>query len=87
MQLARSAKIPELDRVEIYAWPVGSLVRQDVGACFPSVKAAIDGLVDARVIPKDTKQHVTRLTLMPPKTGRVSGLVLVIIDVSEAEGQ
>lgn len=84
-KLARVAEIPRLDRVAIYAWPVGSRIRQDVGGCFPAVKAAIDGLVDARVLPKDTKRHVTRLTMLPPQTGRVSGLVLSIIDVSDEE--
>jgi hypothetical protein len=39
---------------------------QDLGACFPAVKAAIDGLVDARLIPDDTPQYLTRLSFIPP---------------------
>lgn len=81
--LALEARVPRLDRVSIYAWPVGSTVRQDVGGCFPAVKAAIDGLVDARILPRDTKNHVVRLTLLPPLVGKHRGLRLRIVDESE----
>lgn len=89
-QAAREAKIPRLDRVSIYAWPQGPNMRQDVGAAFPSVKAAIDGLLDERVgkilipgvLPNDTPRHVVRLTMLPHKRGE-HGLWLMIIDESE----
>lgn len=44
---------------------------QDTGNCYPAVKAAIDGLVLARIIPDDEGQYVRELTFYPPeKTGR-----------------
>lgn len=83
--IARNAKIPKLTRVAIYAWPVGKSMRQDVASCFPSVKAAIDGLVLAKVLTNDTPRIVTRLTLLPPRTGRYSALVMRIVDVSDED--
>lgn len=89
--LSKQAKIPRLEVVSIYAWPQGPNMRQDVGAAFPSVKAAIDGLLDVRddgvvtvrgVLPDDTPRHVVRLTMLPPKRGE-HGLWLMIIDESE----
>jgi hypothetical protein len=40
----------------------------DVGACLPAVKAAIDGLVDAGVIPDDGPKFVHSLLFTPPRT-------------------
>lgn len=50
----------------------------DCGACAPCVKAAIDGLVDGKVIPDDTPEWLHSITfLAPKKTGR-DALTLVI---------
>lgn len=38
----------------------------DTGACYPAVKAAIDGLVDAGVLPGDTGAHVPSITFLAP---------------------
>lgn len=38
----------------------------DAGNAYPTIKAAIDGLVDARVIPDDTPAHVAQITLLAP---------------------
>lgn len=66
--LARAQKIPSLDRVAIDATPILRDRRtQDVGACFPTAKAAIDGLVDAGVLPDDTPLYVVRLTFHAPE--------------------
>lgn len=65
--LAREQKIPSLDRIKILAWPVLRDRRiQDVGACFPAVKAAIDGLVDAEVIPDDDPRYVSMIAMGAP---------------------
>lgn len=48
--------------------------QQDLGACFPAAKAAIDGLVDAGVWPDDTPEWVTRLEFRPPVMGQGDGL-------------
>ena len=50
---------------------------QDVGACNPAVKAAIDGLVDAGVLPDDSPEFVKSLVYLPPKKDKNS-LVLYI---------
>lgn len=38
----------------------------DTGACIGAVKAAVDGLVDARVLPGDTGEIVRSITLHAP---------------------
>lgn len=79
---ARQARLPRLDRIAVEATPFGPRIRQDVGACLPSVKAAIDGLVDAHVVPDDTPVHVCRLTFHAPRRGD-HGLHLLVIDLAD----
>lgn len=53
----------------------------DTGACFPAVKAAIDGLVDAGVLPGDTGLHLSSITFLAPvRVGKdqVETLTLVV---------
>jgi hypothetical protein len=50
---------------------------QDVGACNPAVKAAIDGIVDAGVLPDDSSKFLRSLIFLPPQNDRNS-LVLYI---------
>lgn len=80
--LAKKARIPKLERIIVTAAPFVKNRRSmpDVGACLYAVKAAIDGLVDARVIPDDKPDHLTALTFVAPQ---VSGdgtdrLVLIV---------
>ncbi len=56
--------------------------QQDVGACFPAAKAAIDGLVGAGVIPDDTPDHVITLTFRAPVVGQGDGLELVVSEAT-----
>jgi crossover junction endodeoxyribonuclease RusA len=66
--LAREQKIPELGAIRVFAWPVLRDRRiQDVGACSPAVKSAIDGLVDAGVIPDDDGRYVTMIAFGRPE--------------------
>jgi crossover junction endodeoxyribonuclease RusA len=76
MILARDAHIPALDRVRITVTPLHRDRRspQDPAACAPEAKAAVDGLVDARVIPDDTGRHVASVTFLPPDICGVDGL-------------
>lgn len=39
----------------------------DTGNCYPSFKAALDGLVDAGVLPDDTPAHVLSLKFYAPR--------------------
>lgn len=80
---ALAAGIPRLDRVVIEAQPLAMDRRwkPDVAACYPSVKAAIDGLVDARVLPDDNDRHVIGLTFLPVEIGKQNGLRLTITEI------
>jgi len=40
---------------------------QDIGNCYTSAKAAIDGLVKAKIISDDTGDQIRRLTFYPPE--------------------
>ena len=52
--------------------------RQDVGACLPVVKAAVDGLVDANVWPDDDPDHVLSIRFWPQQLAADAGLRLVL---------
>lgn len=57
--LARARRIPRYEVVHVTAYvqyPTGG--RADPGNASPTVKAAIDGLVDAGVVPDDDHTHV-----------------------------
>ena len=67
--LAKEAKIPQLPKIDVAAVPLVKNRRsmQDVGACFPTVKAAIDGLVDAGVIPDDDARNTWTSSRSTPR--------------------
>ena len=52
----------------------------DVAACYPAVKAAIDGLVDAGVVPDDGPFNVMRITFRAPEIANRDGLRLRICE-------
>jgi crossover junction endodeoxyribonuclease RusA len=67
MVTARNAHIGQHTRIMLAVQPVqarGPLA--DIGAHWPTVKAAIDGLVDAQVIPDDTPTHLVDVDMRPP---------------------
>lgn len=64
--LARKEHVPAMRWVNITAQPSQRRGRlQDTAACNPSVKAAIDGLVDAGVVPDDSGEYVRQITFLP----------------------
>ena len=76
--LAKSEKIPPMAWITVTVEPHQKGGRlQDVGACSPAVKAAIDGLVDAGVLPDDSPEFVKSLVFLPPRKDKNS-LVLYI---------
>lgn len=76
--LAKSEKIPPMAWITVTVEPHQKGGRlQDVGACNPAVKAAIDGLVDAGVLPDDSPEFVKSLVYLPPRKDKNS-LVLYI---------
>lgn len=64
---ALEAQIPKLHHIAIEVWPLSPhrKWRPDVGACFPSVKSAIDGIVDAGIIPNDTDEFLGWVRFYP----------------------
>lgn len=82
---AKQAKIPHLDRVAITAEThLRGRRSQDVAGNYPAVKAGIDGLVDAGVIPQDDPEHLVSLTFLAPIFGAaVDQLTLVVTEVVE----
>lgn len=76
--LARAAGVPKLQHFDVTAVPYQHGGRlQDVAACMPAVKAAIDGIADAGVVPDDSSEFVRSVTFLPPRRGR-NALVVII---------
>jgi crossover junction endodeoxyribonuclease RusA len=76
--LAKSERIPPMTWMSVTVEPHQKGGRlQDVGACHPAVKAAIDGMVDAGVLPDDSSQYLRSLIYLPPVNDKNS-LVLYI---------
>ena len=80
--LALEAKVPHLERVAITAVQVCATRRSvpDTGAMFGAVKAAIDGCVDARVLPDDSPDHVSSITFRAPVVAGRDCMVLTIVE-------
>ena len=81
-ELAEDAMMPRLEVVEVTAQPfvMTGRYRQDTAACFPNVKAAVDGLVDAGVLIDDNAKVVTKLTFLAPLYGR-DCLELTVLEI------
>jgi len=68
--MARSKQIPTLTSCIVTATPYTKSGRlQDVAACVPAVKAAIDGLTDAGVFLDDSPEHVVAVVFRQPERG------------------
>ena len=71
--IAKSQRIPPLAWATIAAQPTQKGGRlQDTGGCAPTVKAAVDGIVDAGVFPDDSPAYVRTLTYLTPLRGASS---------------
>ena len=81
--LTRIAKVPKLSAMKIIATPVYPDGRwhTDVGNVYPTVKAAIDGIVDAGVVPDDKAKYLRELTFRPPTVEK--GSMLLRIEIVE----
>ncbi len=76
--LAKYEKIPPMAWITVTVEPHQKGGRlQDVGACNPSAKAAIDGLVDAGVLPDDSSKFVKSLIFLPPKNDKNSLVIYI----------
>jgi hypothetical protein len=77
---AREARIPALPAayIDVHVTHPARYMPPDPGNAYPAVKALIDGLVDARVIPDDGPQHLRRLTFVAPTEGEAWAISLVV---------
>lgn len=79
MLLAKQAKIPPCHSILVIVRQFCKTnVMPDPGNIFPAVKAAVDGLVDAKVIPKDTRHFVHFIGFWAPVLGERAEVVLQI---------
>jgi hypothetical protein len=64
----KKAGFEPFHRVILTMTPHGkSALRHDPGNLYPTVKAAVDALVDARLLPNDTAQYVEAVTMNKPQ--------------------
>lgn len=87
--LARKGKLPKLGACRIVATlHFCDLRRRDAGNYYPTIKAAVDGLVNADVLDDDDDLHITELTIRrgeripAPKWGTGGRLVLTVVEVT-----
>ena len=66
--------------IDVYPYAKDRRYRQDVGNCYPTAKAIIDGLVDAGVIADDNDQHLVWLRFFPHQFGK-DQMVLIVSEV------
>lgn len=79
--LARAQHIPPLGRVSIACWGrYPTRVMPDVDGVAPTLKAVLDGIVDAGVLPDDQPPFVQAVTFYAPvcEKGCLPGLVVVL---------
>lgn len=80
--LARQAKIPTLDRCEVWlTWYVTDRRRRDADNVFPTMKAMCDGLVDAGVVEDDEPRFMVKhhpAIQWIPKTQDQAHMVLTV---------
>jgi hypothetical protein len=75
--LCLEQRVPALQWVKVEALQACRDGRMpDIGAAFPAVKAAIDGVVDAGVIPDDNAAYLHALTFLPPSNMGYDALIL-----------
>jgi hypothetical protein len=77
--LGRFHKAPKYEWVEIYVDLELKGPLQDTGSCFPSVKAAVDGLVDIGVLIDDSPKYVHRLSFSAPKRSKENVIRLTLV--------
>lgn len=74
---------PQLDKVKIRAvYYAPDNRRRDVSNLFPSVKASVDGIVDAGVLKDDSDRYVVSLEMVRGESNIPGGqLVIEVIEV------
>lgn len=85
--LALKEKGPRFSYCSVDAFAFGpSALRHDPGNLYPTIKACIDGLVDAKVLPNDTRRQIPKLTMHAPQPNDRERLVLVLTAIEPPKG-
>ena len=86
--LAQQEGIPKLEKIAVHVHPAirNRAGEPDTGACIGAAKAAIDGVVDAGVLPHDGPLHVRSLVFHAPvvSPNKTDSLTIVIEEVKDA---
>jgi crossover junction endodeoxyribonuclease RusA len=76
---AKQAKIPRLQSAFVTVRQfTPDRRRPDPGSIYPAVKAAIDGVIDAGVLPDDGPEYIDGLLFEPAAVGTGNEMVLII---------
>ena len=78
--LAKQQEIPFLRAVHVEVEPKLKGRLQDADACHPTVKALIDGLVDAGVLKDDSPDIVLSVKYVAPVKASVDHVILRLIE-------
>ena len=81
-----SSDIPRMEKVKIRAiYYAPNNRRRDMSNLFPTVKSAVDGLVDAGVLKDDTDRYVVSMEMLRGE-GVVTGgqIIIEVIDVGDS---
>lgn len=83
--LARQHRLPRLQRAHLAVSVVvgGSDRLPDAGNCFYAAKAAVDGLVDAGVLPGDSPRFMKSITFHAPIRGTTHAMTIAITEATE----
>lgn len=86
-RLSEEAGIPLLHAMRIEIVPIlADNRKQDTAACVLAAKAAIDGIVDAGVVPDDNPQFMKYVKFYPPVVIRKrNGMIVRVIEVTRDE--
>jgi crossover junction endodeoxyribonuclease RusA len=78
--LSKIEQVPKLEYISVDVVPLYKTKgpHADTGAHFPTAKAAIDGIVDAGVIPDDSGKHIQKITFWSPTQNGKDGMRVVI---------
>ena len=81
--LWKLSKVPKLDEIDVEVEPILKNWRSapDVAACAGTVKAAIDALVDIKIIADDSAKYVRSVRFWAPTIGETQGLRLTVREV------
>lgn len=85
--LARVELVPKLDHiaVEVVHRYSSNRWEPDPGACYPAAKAAIDGLVDAGIVPDDKGRWVAPLSFAAPVKDTIDALELIVVETESIQ--